>query len=168
MLPQPLHMHACAACCYWLVAQLSVGIAAVRSSILHALSRCAVLCHADHLLPCLLRLVSCTAAAAVDAAGESQAEWFAEGLLERLVDKTDAVARHLLRDAIVYVMPNVCPDGTWRGHLRTNAAGRNLNREWASPSEEDSPEVYHLLKMMDREGEKIVAVYSAVPMLLLD
>lgn len=41
------------------------------------------------------------------------AEWFAEGFMDRLTDPTDAVARHLLRDAIVYVMPNVCPDGTW-------------------------------------------------------
>jgi murein tripeptide amidase MpaA len=108
-------------------------------------------CCADRLL--LLVLCHAAAAAALAAAGESQAEWFAEGLLERLVDKNDAVTRHLLRDAIVYVMPNVCPDGTWRGHLRTNAAGRNLNREWEAPCEDESPEVYHLLKMMDREGE---------------
>jgi hypothetical protein len=53
------------------------------------------------------------------------AEWFADGLLERLTDKHDAIARHLLRDACVYVMPNVNPDGTWRGHLRTNAAGES-------------------------------------------
>ena len=33
------------------------------------------------------------------------------------------------------------PDGTWRGHLRTNAVGANLNREWANPSRETSPEV---------------------------
>lgn len=32
-------------------------------------------------------------------------------------------------------------DGTWRGHLRTNSAGRNLNREWAQPCEDASPEV---------------------------
>ncbi len=33
------------------------------------------------------------------------------------------------------------PDGTWRGHLRTNAVGSNLNREWAEPTLERSPEV---------------------------
>lgn len=33
------------------------------------------------------------------------------------------------------------PDGVFRGHLRTNAAGANLNREWAAPSAEESPEV---------------------------
>jgi hypothetical protein len=53
-----------------------------------------------------------------------------------------AIATHLTRRLVA------CR----RGHLRTNAAGRNLNREWESPCEEDSPEVYHLLKMMDKVG----------------
>ena len=29
-----------------------------------------------------------------------------------------------------YVVPNMNPDGSVRGNLRTNAAGANLNREW--------------------------------------
>ena len=33
------------------------------------------------------------------------------------------------------------PDGSWRGHLRTNAVGANLNREWQDPSLKSSPEV---------------------------
>ena len=33
------------------------------------------------------------------------------------------------------------PDGSRRGHLRTNAVGANLNREWHAPSAEKSPEV---------------------------
>ena len=33
------------------------------------------------------------------------------------------------------------PDGSWRGHLRTNASGANLNREWADPTPDKSPEV---------------------------
>jgi murein tripeptide amidase MpaA len=33
--------------------------------------------------------------------------------MERLIDPSDAIARHLLRDAVIYVMPNVNPDGTW-------------------------------------------------------
>ena len=41
------------------------------------------------------------------------------------------------------------PDGSWRGHLRTNAAGANLNREWASPSAERSPEVLAVRNAMD-------------------
>ncbi len=64
-----------------------------------------------------------------------------EGFLERLLDSHSALARHALQKAVFYVVPNMNPDGSWRGHLRTNAAGANLNREWAKPSLETSPEV---------------------------
>ncbi len=46
-------------------------------------------------------------------------------------------------------VPNMNPDGTWRGHLRTNAAGANLNREWDAPTLEHSPEVYYVRNKMD-------------------
>lgn len=84
--------------------------------------------------------------------GESMAEWFIEGLLERLVDPRDAVARHLLRSSTFYVIPNMNPDGSILGHLRTNAAGANLNREWAQPSESRSPEVLCTKQMMEKVG----------------
>lgn len=63
------------------------------------------------------------------------------GFLERLLDKHSALARLALQKAVFYVVPNMNPDGSWRGHLRTNAVGANLNREWAKPSLERSPEV---------------------------
>ena len=44
------------------------------------------------------------------------------------------------------------PDGAARGHLRTNAVGTNLNREWAAPSAEKSPEVLYVLNAMDEIG----------------
>jgi murein tripeptide amidase MpaA len=44
------------------------------------------------------------------------------------------------------------PDGAYRGHLRTNAAGVNLNREWASPSLEKSPEVFLVQQKMRETG----------------
>eukprot|EP00891_Asterochloris_glomerata_P009641 jgi/Astpho2/9641/Aster-03910 len=84
--------------------------------------------------------------------GESMAEWFAEGLLNRLHDQHDALSKKLLRDAVFYVIPNMNPDGTWRGHLRTNAAGANLNREWAHPTAEQSPEVFYTLQAMEKYG----------------
>jgi murein tripeptide amidase MpaA len=73
--------------------------------------------------------------------GESMAEWWMEGFLERLVDDADPVARAVRRRAVFYVVPNMNPDGSRRGHLRTNAAGANLNREWAKPAAKRSPEV---------------------------
>lgn len=84
--------------------------------------------------------------------GETMAEWLVEGLLERLCDRNDPVAHTLLKRAVFYVVPNMNPDGSFRGHLRTNAAGENLNRAWATPSMEKSPEVFVVRAEMQRRG----------------
>lgn len=84
--------------------------------------------------------------------GETQAEWWMEGFLSRLLDPDEPVARELLRQAVVHVVPNMNPDGSRRGHLRTNAKGINLNREWDKASLENSPEVFHVLREMDQTG----------------
>jgi murein tripeptide amidase MpaA len=73
--------------------------------------------------------------------GETMAEWFIEGLLHRLLDDADPVAREVRRRATLHIVPNMNPDGAALGNLRTNAAGANLNREWLEPSAERSPEV---------------------------
>ena len=54
-----------------------------------------------------------------------------------------------------YVVPNMNPDGSARGNLRTNASGANLNREWLTPSMESSPEVYLVRQRMMLEGGQI-------------
>jgi murein tripeptide amidase MpaA len=84
--------------------------------------------------------------------GESMAEWFAEGFLERLLDMDDSVSRVLLERCVFYVVPNMNPDGAVLGNLRTNAAGANLNREWLEPSMEKSPEVALVRQKMLRTG----------------
>jgi len=84
--------------------------------------------------------------------GETQASWWAEGFLYRLLDDSDAIANSLLKNAVFYVTPNMNPDGSKRGHLRTNAVGANLNREWLNPSMERSPEVYLTLQEMNKVG----------------
>ncbi len=84
--------------------------------------------------------------------GESMAEWWMEGALEMLTDSDDPIARTLRAKATFHIVPNMNPDGSHRGHLRTNAAGINLNREWHAPSLEKSPEVYHVLRAMDESG----------------
>jgi murein tripeptide amidase MpaA len=80
------------------------------------------------------------------------AEWWMEGALEKLLDRADPVSRRLRERATFHLVPNMNPDGTKRGHLRTNAAGVNLNREWHEPSAERSPEVLYVLREMDRTG----------------
>jgi len=84
--------------------------------------------------------------------GETMAEWFVEGMLERLLDPADPIARRVLERAVVYIVPNMNPDGSVGGNLRTNAAGANLNREWLEPSRERSPEVFHVRAAMQATG----------------
>ena len=71
--------------------------------------------------------------------GETMAEWWMEGALEKLTDPDDPVARVLRSECTFHVVPNMNPDGSRRGHLRTNAVGVNLNREWHAPSAEKYP-----------------------------
>jgi murein tripeptide amidase MpaA len=96
--------------------------------------------------------------------GEPMAEFYAEGLLHRLLGldsngEVDGMARKVVGQYKFYVVPCMCPDGAVRGHLRANAVGANLNREWGdssegyrAPSLERSPEVYHVLNKMDETG----------------
>jgi murein tripeptide amidase MpaA len=84
--------------------------------------------------------------------GETMAEWWMEGFVDRLLDRDDDVARAVLEGATLYVVPNMNPDGSALGNLRTNAAGANLNREWAGPTLERSPEVYHVRRRMTETG----------------
>jgi len=84
--------------------------------------------------------------------GESMASWWMEGWIHRLLDENDATGCSLRSMADIHVVPNMNPDGSFRGHLRTNACGANLNREWADPSMQRSPEVYLVQQRMQDTG----------------
>lgn len=84
--------------------------------------------------------------------GETMAQWWVEGFLARLLDEDDPVARAVRARAAIHIIPNMNPDGSRRGHLRTNAAGVNLNREWNKASQEASPEVFYTLQAMREIG----------------
>ncbi|SDR60484.1 Murein tripeptide amidase MpaA [Rhizobiales bacterium GAS113] len=83
---------------------------------------------------------------------ETQGGFFLEGFLERMIDEHDPIARQILQRAVLYVVPNMNPDGTMNGWARANALGVNLNREWVSPSAERSPEVLCVRDLMERIG----------------
>ncbi len=84
--------------------------------------------------------------------GETMAEWFIEGLLEKLLNTSDSVATALLNQYDFYIIPNMNPDGAILGNLRTNSLGINLNREWLAPTIEKSPEVYYTREKMLKTG----------------
>lgn len=83
---------------------------------------------------------------------ETQGTWCVEGILKRLLNENDGVATALLEQAVFYIVPDMNPDGSRLGNTRTNAAGVNLNREWTSPSQDRSPEVYYTRRRMEETG----------------
>ncbi|MGE0785438.1 MAG: M14-type cytosolic carboxypeptidase [Sandaracinaceae bacterium] len=84
--------------------------------------------------------------------GETMAEHFMDGFVDRLLDEHDAVSARLHEAATFFVVPNMNPDGSRRGYLRTNASGANLNREWLEPTLERSPEVHAIRERMRTTG----------------
>lgn len=84
--------------------------------------------------------------------GESMAEWFAEGMINALLDQASPSVQKLLKHAVFYIVPNMNPDGAIHGNLRTNAAGANLNREWMTPTLESSPEVWYVKNKIHETG----------------
>ncbi|SDD07431.1 M14 family metallopeptidase [Paraburkholderia lycopersici] len=88
--------------------------------------------------------------------GESMAEWFVEGLVKRLAGwgdwAGDPVARKLYDRAVFHIVPNMNPDGSVHGNLRTNAVGANLNREWMEPDAQRSPEVLVVRDAIEQTG----------------
>ena len=83
--------------------------------------------------------------------GESMAEWWMEGFLARLLDVEDEAAQSLLKSARFRIVPNMNPDGSRHGNLRTNVAGANLNREWGVSTPDRSPEVDCVIHAMDED-----------------
>lgn len=84
--------------------------------------------------------------------GEHMAEWFMEGVIERLERHDDPILNKLLASADLYLVPNMNPDGAFHGHLRTNAMGQDLNRAWQNASQDISPEVLFVQQQMEKYG----------------
>ena len=84
--------------------------------------------------------------------GETMAEWWMEGFLARLLDNDDPTTRVLREKCVFHIVPNMNPDGSRRGHLRTNACGANLNREWGVAKMDRSPEVLLVMNEMQKTG----------------
>lgn len=82
---------------------------------------------------------------------EPMGGWFMEGLVGRLLDPLDALARRLRSQVVFHIVPTVNPDGIARGHSRTNALGADLNRAWAADPG-NAPEVMLIRRRMKETG----------------
>jgi murein tripeptide amidase MpaA len=84
--------------------------------------------------------------------GESQGSYFVEEVLKFLTTKSRSLAQQLLSKAVFYIVPNINPDGSIKGNLRTNALGQNLNREWDKDSSTCAPEVHYVREQIHNTG----------------
>lgn len=82
--------------------------------------------------------------------GETMAEWFVEGLIDSV---TSTYPSAFFDNAVLYIVPNMNPDGSYLGNLRTNAAGMDLNRQWDTQDNYiTSPEVYYVRRAILETG----------------
>ena len=82
--------------------------------------------------------------------GESMAAWWMEGFIARLLGADDLASEARERMSF-HIVPNMNPDGSVLGNLRTNALGANLNREWNVATRDRSPEVHCVRAAMEAD-----------------
>ncbi|MBE7684890.1 hypothetical protein F7647_02295 [Tenacibaculum piscium] len=87
--------------------------------------------------------------------GESMAEWFIKGIVDRFVTKNiseDTTIEKLVETCCFYIIPNMNIDGSIAGNLRVNTLGINYNRVWENPNKATEPEVYYCKQKMQETG----------------
>eukprot|EP01006_Ploeotia_vitrea_P019507 TRINITY_DN51713_c0_g1_i1.p1 TRINITY_DN51713_c0_g1~~TRINITY_DN51713_c0_g1_i1.p1 ORF type:complete len:1035 (-),score=58.55 TRINITY_DN51713_c0_g1_i1:101-3205(-) len=87
---------------------------------------------------------------------ETSASWMMHGVLDKLLDETNAVSVQLRNQFIFKVLPMLNPDGVVNGNTRCNLSGRDLNRTWLEPDKVAQPTVYNWKRYIQhvREVEK--------------
>lgn len=83
--------------------------------------------------------------------GESMAEWFVNGIINRFVSE-DTTIEQLLTSCCFYIIPNMNIDGSIAGNLRVNTLGVNYNRVWENPNKTTEPEVFYCKQKMQETG----------------
>jgi hypothetical protein len=82
--------------------------------------------------------------------GETPASWIMKGLLDFLVDNSEA-ARILRQNFVFFIVPMLNPDGVMYGNNRCSLAGVDLNRQWKLPSKSQHPTVFHLKTLIQEQ-----------------
>lgn len=82
--------------------------------------------------------------------GETPASWIMKGLLDFLVDNSEA-ARILRQNFVFFIVPMLNPDGVMYGNNRCSLAGVDLNRQWKIPLKAQHPTVFHLKTLIQEQ-----------------
>eukprot|EP00767_Chilomastix_cuspidata_P001576 gnl/Chilomastix_cuspidata/1699.p1 GENE.gnl/Chilomastix_cuspidata/1699~~gnl/Chilomastix_cuspidata/1699.p1 ORF type:complete len:1173 (-),score=269.10 gnl/Chilomastix_cuspidata/1699:25-3543(-) len=85
--------------------------------------------------------------------GESNSSWIMKGVIDFLTS-SKRIARALRRRFVFKIVPMLNPDGVAAGNYRTNLAGFDLNRTWATPSSRLQPPIFSLKQLMAKAQER--------------
>lgn len=99
--------------------------------------------------------------------GEPEASYMVEGFIDWSLGSSETAAR-LRRNARVFVIPFLNPDGVLAGNQRVNRAGLDLNRQWTSPSPQTAPTIAaaqaKMFELSDSgQGPRIVLDFHGAP-----
>jgi hypothetical protein len=71
------------------------------------------------------------------------------GIIEFLMNTTDARAYFLRKYFVFLLVPMLNPDGVARGHCRMDTLNQNLNRYYKNPTIESQPSCYAIRKLVE-------------------
>jgi hypothetical protein len=95
-------------------------------------------------------------------AWEPGGNWVVQGFIRSLLND-DEVAHRCLERYCLYILPMANKDGVARGGTRFNLLGKDLNRDWERPVDQDlAPENYALEAWIKRMSERGMRLHFAM------
>ena len=93
--------------------------------------------------------------------GEVPASYGIRGVINKLLDVDDPESQKQLEMFVFKIIPMINPDGVYRGHLRMDGNGVNLNRFYNCAERNKQPSVYAQCKMVDFYDKEKKIVFFA-------
>ena len=79
--------------------------------------------------------------------GETSGSYVIESVINNLLNNSEQ-SNNLLNKYIFKIIPMLNPDGVIHGHYRNNILGKDLNRMWQDPRDNETPTIYYLKKLI--------------------
>ena len=79
--------------------------------------------------------------------GETSGSYVIESVINNLLNNSEQ-SNNLLDKYIFKIIPILNPDGVIHGHYRNNIFGKDLNRMWQDPRDNETPTIYYLKKLI--------------------
>ena len=79
--------------------------------------------------------------------GETSGSYVIESVINNLLNNSEQ-SNSLLNKYIFKIVPMLNPDGVIHGHYRNNILGKDLNRMWQEPKDNETPTIFYLKKLI--------------------